>query len=140
MAAFAFLPALVHGVCGAEVADVDRPDILLIPADDPGYGQKHVQAPNIDRLAAEGMEFRRFYAGATVSAQLDDDRTASRPHPRVRQGRQKLPARSDSGEATAVAAAKPGIMKQLDEHLRTARIDSAFWPVREPAPGKARSR
>jgi hypothetical protein len=89
MAAFAFLPALVHSACGAEAASVGRPDILLILADDLGYGQKHVQAPNIDRLAAEGMEFRRFYAGATVSAQLADDRTASRPHPRVRQGRLK---------------------------------------------------
>jgi uncharacterized sulfatase len=51
-----------------------RPNILLILADDLGYGepgsygQKLVPTPHLDRLAAEGMRFTQFYAGAPVCA------------------------------------------------------------------------
>ena len=30
------------------------------------YGQKVIRTPQLDRMAAEGMRFTRFYAGATV--------------------------------------------------------------------------
>lgn len=49
-----------------------RPNILLILADDLGYGdlgcygQQRIKTPNLDRLAAEGMRFASFYAGSTV--------------------------------------------------------------------------
>ncbi|MEZ5352017.1 MAG: arylsulfatase [Bryobacteraceae bacterium] len=51
-----------------------KPNILFILADDLGYGnlgcygQKQIQTPNIDRLAAEGMQFSQAYAGSTVCA------------------------------------------------------------------------
>lgn len=51
-----------------------KPNILLILADDLGYGvpgcygQKRVLTPNIDRLAAEGVRFTQAYAGSTVCA------------------------------------------------------------------------
>jgi arylsulfatase A-like enzyme len=51
-----------------------KPNILLILADDLGYGnlgcygQKQIQTPNLDRLAAEGMRFTDAYAGSTVCA------------------------------------------------------------------------
>ena len=51
-----------------------RPNIILIVADDLGYGdlgcygQKAIQTPNLDRLAAQGMRFSQFYAGSTVCA------------------------------------------------------------------------
>src|ERR1044071_8583778 len=51
-----------------------KPNILFILADDLGYGdlgcygQKKIQTPNIDKLAAEGMRFTDFYAGSTVCA------------------------------------------------------------------------
>jgi arylsulfatase A-like enzyme len=51
-----------------------RPNIVLILADDLGYGdlgcygQKRIATPNIDRLAAEGRRFTQFYAGSTVCA------------------------------------------------------------------------
>ncbi len=50
------------------------PNILLIVADDLGYGdlgsygQKEIQTPTLDRLASEGVRFTNFYAGSTVCA------------------------------------------------------------------------
>lgn len=51
-----------------------RPNILLILADDLGYGdlgcfgQRMFATPNIDRLASGGMRFTQAYAGASVCA------------------------------------------------------------------------
>jgi arylsulfatase A-like enzyme len=51
-----------------------RPNIIFIMADDLGwgdvgcFGQKHIQTPNIDKLAAEGTRFTNVYAGASVCA------------------------------------------------------------------------
>jgi len=51
-----------------------RPNIIFILADDLGYGdlgcygQKQIQTPSLDRLAAEGMRFTQCYAGSTVCA------------------------------------------------------------------------
>lgn len=50
------------------------PNIIFILADDLGYGdlgcygQKEIQTPNLDRMAAEGVQFTDFYAGSTVCA------------------------------------------------------------------------
>jgi arylsulfatase A-like enzyme len=51
-----------------------RPSILLIVADDLGYGdlgcygQTRIKTPNLDKMAAEGVRFTSFYAGSTVCA------------------------------------------------------------------------
>ncbi len=51
-----------------------KPNIILILADDLGYGdvgfngQQLIRTPNIDRLAKEGARFPQFYAGTTVCA------------------------------------------------------------------------
>lgn len=51
-----------------------RPNIVLIHADDLGwgdlssYGQQRYRTPNIDRLAAEGTRFTQYYSGSTVCA------------------------------------------------------------------------
>lgn len=51
-----------------------QPNIVLILADDLGYGdlgcygQEKIRTPNIDRLATEGMRFTQFYCGAPVCA------------------------------------------------------------------------
>jgi arylsulfatase A-like enzyme len=55
-------------------ASAAPPNIVFILADDLGYGdlgcygQKQIQTPNLDRLAADGMRFTQAYAGATVCA------------------------------------------------------------------------
>jgi arylsulfatase A len=51
-----------------------RPNIVIIQADDLGYGdlsaygQAQFRTPSIDRLAAEGIRFTQYYAGSTVCA------------------------------------------------------------------------
>jgi arylsulfatase A-like enzyme len=55
-------------------AQAPRPNIILIQADDLGYGdlsvygQSRFQTPGIDRLAKNGRRFTNYYAGATVCA------------------------------------------------------------------------
>jgi uncharacterized sulfatase len=71
------LSALALGcglVAAVAVAQTPRPNLIFILADDLGYGelgcygQKRVQTPHLDRMAAEGMRFTQFYAGSTVCA------------------------------------------------------------------------
>ena len=51
-----------------------QPNIILILADDLGYGdlscfgQKKLKTPRLDTMASEGMRFTQFYAGCTVCA------------------------------------------------------------------------
>ncbi|MGC4004934.1 MAG: arylsulfatase [Pirellulales bacterium] len=55
-------------------AESAKPNIIVILADDLGYGelgcygQKVIRTPNLDRMAVEGLRFTHFYAGATVCA------------------------------------------------------------------------
>lgn len=54
--------------------DTDRPNIIILLADDLGYGDLGVQGgrdvatPNIDRLAAQGVRFTDYYANHPVCA------------------------------------------------------------------------
>src|SRR5437899_1559962 len=66
---------LVHAQTTNNPAPAPRkPSILLIVADDLGYGdlgcygQTRIKTPNIDKLAAGGIRFTNFYAGNTVCA------------------------------------------------------------------------
>lgn len=51
-----------------------RPNIIFILADDLGYGdvgfngQQKIKTPNLDKMAANGLRFSRFYAGTSVCA------------------------------------------------------------------------
>jgi arylsulfatase A-like enzyme len=59
---------------GATNAPPSKPNVILILADDLGYGdlgcygQKRIHTPNLDRLAAEGLRFTQAYAGTSVCA------------------------------------------------------------------------
>jgi arylsulfatase A-like enzyme len=63
---WAWMVSLSHGD--------NRPNIILILADDLGYGdlgcygQQVIQTPRLDQMASQGMRFTDFYAGNTVCA------------------------------------------------------------------------
>ena len=67
----AALVAVVAGIVGPAHAQAQKPNIILIVADDFGYGDsgpygggegRGMPTPNLDRLASEGMTFFSFYA------------------------------------------------------------------------------
>jgi arylsulfatase A-like enzyme len=64
-------PALALALVTTAAA-ADRPNIVLIVADDLGwadlgcYGSKYHKTPHLDRLAADGMRFAQAYASAPV--------------------------------------------------------------------------
>lgn len=71
------ITALLCALCKVDAATLPppgKPNVILILADDLGYGdlgcygQKLIQTPNIDRLAEEGMRFTQAYAGTSVCA------------------------------------------------------------------------
>lgn len=69
-----FLSLLLAFAAVATAQPATKPNIILILADDLGYGelgsygQKQIQTPVLDRMAAEGVRFTQFYAGSTVCA------------------------------------------------------------------------
>ena len=66
------MAVLFFCVLAAGQGFAEKPNVVLIVADDLGYGdvgcygQKLIQTPNIDRLAAEGLKFTQAYAGSSV--------------------------------------------------------------------------
>jgi arylsulfatase A len=76
---FAVLLVALVGLIGASGASPKHapstaPNILLVQADDLGYGdlsaygQSRFKTPALDRLAREGLRFNAYYAGSTVCA------------------------------------------------------------------------
>ncbi len=63
-----------HGASSPAAEDTAPPNIIVILADDLGYGdlgvygQKKSRTPRLDQMAAEGTRFTNFYAGHTVCA------------------------------------------------------------------------
>jgi arylsulfatase A-like enzyme len=81
VAAALFAPSLLATAATNAPANLDeqpllpaprRPSIILIVADDLGYGdlgcygQTRIKTPNLDKLAAQGVRFTSCYAGSTV--------------------------------------------------------------------------
>ena len=72
MGPFLFADSAVFGQAASVLGS--RPNIILIVADDLGYGelgcygQRRIKTPHIDQLASEGMRFTQFYAGASLCA------------------------------------------------------------------------
>jgi arylsulfatase len=77
----AFVKTVGTGAATVALADLQacmpaarQPNIVLIVADDLGYGelgsygQQKIRTPNLDRMAAEGMRFTQYYSGSPVCA------------------------------------------------------------------------
>ena len=63
---------IVVGLASAASAEDQRPNILLIVADDAGYADLgsfggEIETPNLDALAAVGVRFTQFTTSATCS-------------------------------------------------------------------------
>lgn len=62
------------GVQGLQAQEATRPNVVLILADDLGYGevgafgQREIQTPHLDRMAREGMKLTQFYSSSPVCA------------------------------------------------------------------------
>jgi uncharacterized sulfatase len=69
-----FVTAGAASLARVNAAPSRPPNIVWIMGDDLGYGdlgcygQKYIRTPNIDWLAASGMQFSDAYAGCTVCA------------------------------------------------------------------------
>ncbi|MGE5612040.1 MAG: arylsulfatase [Bacillota bacterium] len=70
----ATLPGCAHDRDATSTSLASKPNIIFILADDLGYGDlacygsPHIQTPNLDRLANQGLRFTNCYAGSTVCA------------------------------------------------------------------------
>ena len=62
-----FITSLI--LIGCTKATNERPNIIIMMADDLGYGDvgymghQFIETPNIDKLASDGVRFTQFYAG-----------------------------------------------------------------------------
>ena len=71
-ALFLSLFAFCHDADVSWAIAADKPNIIYILADDLGYGdlgcygQRLIETPHLDRMAAQGMRFTQLYAGNTV--------------------------------------------------------------------------
>ena len=58
--------------CSQNRSKAEKPNIIIILADDLGYGDigvfgnKNIRTPNIDKMSFEGQKWTNFYAGASV--------------------------------------------------------------------------
>ena len=127
--AVGLLWACSNGPDRAEQAAIDtaaesrRPNILLIVADDLGYGDLgafggEIETPNLDILAAEGARFTRFYTQAACSptrallmtgvdnhlnglgTMAEDGRLQAAVRPPMRLCRMPLPSRAHAALST----------------------------------------
>jgi len=69
---FLCIPMIFSSSTGFDKSNTDKPNLVLIVADDLGYGDlgiqgsKQIPTPNIDRLAQEGVMFSSAYVSAPV--------------------------------------------------------------------------
>ncbi|MBL9213780.1 MAG: sulfatase-like hydrolase/transferase, partial [Opitutaceae bacterium] len=113
---FLALPVVLANAVAAAGADLSRPHIVLVMADDMGwaqtsyYGHPVLKTPHLDAMAAAGLRFDRFYAGApncsptraTVMTGRSNDRTGVQNHGYALRRQEKTIARAlrDAGYAT----------------------------------------
>tara|TARA_R110002049_G_scaffold285698_1_gene466670 strand:- start:41605 stop:43152 length:1548 start_codon:yes stop_codon:yes gene_type:complete len=105
-----FITAIAFGLVSGpyEAGAQDRPNVILIFADDLGpgmlgcYGQEFITTPNIDQLAREGMKFTNYYGGVfcaparwTLLTGMHDGRIGGWEHSRA-----GLPILRDAGSIT----------------------------------------
>jgi arylsulfatase A-like enzyme len=77
------------GVCAKPAQAADRPNVVLVMADDQGWGQtgyyNHpiLKTPNLDAMAASGLRLDRFYAAGPVCSPTRASVLTGRSHDRT---------------------------------------------------------
>lgn len=150
-AAVALVAIAAAPIEAADPAAPARPNIILIVADDLGYGdlgcfgQEKILTPHIDRLAREGMRFTVTYAGAPVCAPsrcvlLTGLHTG---HARIRENSPEV-----GGELEAFGEGARRLSLTANDHTLTEALRSAGyatgaagkWGLGEPASAGTPSR
>ncbi len=119
-----------------------KPNVLFLLADDLGYGemgafgQRHMQTPHLDRLAAEGMRFTQAYAGETVCA---PSRCAlmtgqHNGHSWIRGNKEIEPEGQEPMQAGTFTIAQ--LMKNADYHTAIIGKWGLGYPTSESVPNK----
>ena len=87
--AVVMLAAVGGSACGAACHAGELPHIILVMADDMGWGQtgyrNHpvLKTPNLDAMAAGGLRFQRFYSGGPVCSPTRASVLTGRTHDRA---------------------------------------------------------
>jgi arylsulfatase A-like enzyme len=117
--AVALVPAVQQPAAAQE-----RPNIVLIVADDLGhgdlgsYGAPDIRTPNLDRLAREGVRFTQFYANAPVCTPTRAALMSGRYQQRVRLER---PIETNAATpATGLDIGLPATGRSLPQLLKNA--------------------
>ena len=119
-------------------------NVIYIMADDLGYGelgcygQKLIPTPNIDRLAAEGTKFTRFYAASTVCAPTRCSLMTGlhQGHARIRGNKEKGGFGPNDPEGQMPL---PANTTTIAENLKTAGYQTAIfgkWGLGGPQSGE----
>jgi arylsulfatase A-like enzyme len=114
------LSALVAFVCGHSVLAAPKPNIVVILADDLGYGDVQslnpargkIATPHLDRLAAQGMTFTDAHSGSSVCTPTRYGLLTGRYAWRTRLQKGVLDGGNDEPLIAADRLTLPGFLKQ----------------------------
>lgn len=130
--------------CAPAAEPARKPNILLIVADDLGYGhlgsygQEIIETPNLDRLAVEGMRFTDFYAGAAVCAPARSSLMTGQHtgHTRVRGNASPLARSDENPQGRVPLLADDFTLAQMLQQAGYATAGIGKWGLGEPgSPG-----
>ena len=102
---------VISGVCTAAARADERPNVVLVMADDQGWGQVGYmghpylkgKTPYLDAMAESGIRFNRFYAAAPVCSPT----RASVMTPGANERNPISMNRNDEPQMSAMATSKP---------------------------------
>jgi arylsulfatase A len=135
-----FLVLLVFVALPAQAKERRPPNIVIILADDLGYGdigaygQKSIRTPNVDRLAREGVKLTDFYAAANICTPSRAGLLTGRYPIRTKLGHEVIQAKDTNGlpleEVTLAEALKPkGYVSAIIGKWHLGHV-APYWPPR----------
>jgi arylsulfatase A len=135
-----FLILLLFVALPAQAKERRPPNVVIILADDLGYGdigafgQKSIRTPNIDRLAREGVKLTDFYAAANICTPSRAGLLTGRYPIRTKLGHEVIQAKDTNGlpleEVTLAEALKPkGYVSGIVGKWHLGHV-APYWPPR----------